>query len=109
MATSAVREELVEVYTGMATHASLHSATPGSTGAGEIVAVARQPLVWTLGAVDGQATTASVTFEVPAETDVTHIGLWSALTGGTFIDSVVCLTSFSTAGSYTMTLNYAQS
>ena len=62
---------------------SLHSANPGTTGASEIVGVARVQTTWTSG-TDGTVSGTEVLFVgVPAGT-VTHIGLWSAATSGTF-------------------------
>lgn len=91
IATDAQRENLAVAYGINATHASLHSADPGTTGSSEISggspAYARQALTWTAGTVDGQAT-ASAVFDVPAGQAVTHAGLWTAASGGTFLDNV---------------------
>lgn len=106
MATPALNEEHVLLFIGKAAYASLHSGNPGTTGATEITTVPRQPLVWTAGDVDGQASAAPVTFNVPGGVDVAYIGIWSAASGGTFLDSRPCVLSFVTPGSYTMTLNY---
>jgi hypothetical protein len=72
------------------THVSLHSAIPSDAGSNEISGgsppYARIPIAFaaaTGGTKDKDATT--VTFEVPAGTTVTHLGYWTALTGGTFM------------------------
>ena len=64
---------------------SLHTATPGTTGANEATggapAYARKATVVT--ATSGTGTSTQVTFDVPAGT-YTHFGTWSASTAGTF-------------------------
>lgn len=91
VATVAMREILAVAYGNAATHASLHSADPGTTGANEITggspAYARKALTWDAGTSDGQVTATAV-FDVPANQAVTYVGLWDAATGGTFLDSV---------------------
>lgn len=67
-------------------YVSLHTATPGTTGANEASggapAYARKALVW--GASSGGVATATeVTFDVPAGT-YTHFGVWDAVTAGNF-------------------------
>lgn len=67
-----------------ATHVSLHTADPGSTGASEITTggTTRQALTW--GTPSGGSVPASpVTFTVDSVT-VTHVGLWAA-DGVTFL------------------------
>jgi hypothetical protein len=110
IATNVQKETLAQAYAGAATHASLHTTAPGTTGAGELVAAgyARQPITWTAGASDG-IVTCTVTFTVAADTNITHVGLWTALTGGTFLDSVTSAVSFVTDGQYVVTLTFTQS
>lgn len=68
---------------------SLHTADPGATGASEVTggspAYARKAL--TPGApAAGVVTYGQVSFDAPAGT-YTHVGVWSAVTGGTFLGS----------------------
>lgn len=113
IATTQQRETLAVAYGNAATHASLHISAPGTTGAGEVTggapAYARKPLTWAAGTVDGTVT-ASAVFDVPTGTTVVAAGLWTALTGGTFLDSVT-LTSqaFSSQGTLTVFLTFSQS
>jgi hypothetical protein len=52
----------------------------------------------------------TATFDVPAGTTITHVGLWSAVTAGTFLDGfAVTSQNFATAGTYTPTITYTQS
>jgi hypothetical protein len=86
-------------------YASLHNGDPGTTGANEISggtpAYARKAI--TVGASSaGSARTlsADVTFDVPAGT-ITHVGYWSAITGGTFQGSdPVTSETFAAQGQY---------
>lgn len=90
IAVTATKESLAGSYAALATHASLHTADPGTTGTSEVTggspAYARVAITWTAGSSDGIYTTNTLTFNLPASTAVTHIGLWSASTGGSFRD-----------------------
>jgi hypothetical protein len=69
-------------------YASLHTADPGTTGADEVTggtpAYARKALTWAASS-GGSKGASLVTFDVGAGTTVTHFGLWSAVSGGTFL------------------------
>ena len=79
------RNLMLNSFRTSATHASLHSAFPTSSGTSEVTggSYARQPA--TYNAASGGATTLSgtLTFSVPAGS-VAWMGAWSALTAGTF-------------------------
>ena len=64
---------------------SLHTATPGTTGASEVTGgpYARQAVTWDP-ATGKVATATQVVFDVAAGT-YTHGGYWTAATGGTFL------------------------
>lgn len=68
------------------THASLHSAFPGNTGANEISggspAYARQPVTLAAAASGSRAQIGSADFNVPAGVTVRYVAFWDALTGG---------------------------
>ncbi len=71
--------------TTIATHLTLHSADPGTTGTSLVATTARVAASWAVDA-DGDLTLSSssaFTGAAPA-TAVTYVGLWSALTAGTF-------------------------
>jgi hypothetical protein len=106
VAVVATAESLAGSYAALATHASLHTADPGTTGTSEVTggspAYARIPLTWTAGGSDGIYTT-SATFNLPASTAVTHVGLWSALTSGSFRDKTAC--AISSGSQRTVTVN----
>lgn len=113
IATNAMKEALAIEYGSLGTHASLHSADPGTTGTNEISggspAYARKSLTWTAGSSDG-VVTASCTFDVPASTAITHAGIWSAVTSGTFYDKVaVTYNSQPSQGQLTVNFTFTES
>lgn len=69
-------------------YVSLHTADPGTTGASEVTggtpAYARKAVAWSTAANGVAAISGGVTFDVPAATSISYIGLWSTATGGTF-------------------------
>ena len=113
IATNLQKETLAVAYGNAATHASLHTGAPGTIGSNELSggspAYARKPITWAPGTSDGLIT-ASVTFDVPSGATVTYAGLWNAITGGAFLDSVQ-LTSqtFGSQGTLTVNFTYTQS
>jgi hypothetical protein len=71
---------------------SMHDADPGASGttaelSGGAPAYARKAVTWAAASAGSKALSGTVTFDVPAARGATHIGLWSALTGGTFYGS----------------------
>lgn len=94
----------VNAVTATATHASIHTADPGTTGTSEATggspAYARLALTWTSG------TSAQVTFNLPAGT-YTHFGLWNAVTAGTFVGGapLSVSTTLSGQGQIKLTVN----
>ncbi len=105
------RENLAVRYGELATHAGL-ATTAAGTGFGTEVTggtYARKPLTWAPGAVDG-VVTASATFDVPANVTIASAFLTTALTGGTFLDSVaVSYAAQTAAGQLTVNFTYTQS
>jgi hypothetical protein len=118
IATVGQRETLAVAYGGAGTFISCHSgAGPGSTGANEISggapAYARVATVWAAGPSDGVVNGSQVTINCPAApgTPITWIGLWTALSGGTFLDGYQLGTSqtFSSQGQLLVTPSFTQS
>lgn len=62
---------------------SAHSADPGKTGASEIAGVARVQTTWGAAAAE-QKVGSQVALDIPGGATVTHLGVWSAATAGTF-------------------------
>lgn len=103
---------MLTTYKGLAVYASLHTADPGTTGASEAVggSYARQAVSWP-GSVSGSPMSGgTVTFPVPAGT-YTHVGFWSASTGGTYVDGYALNASvtFAAAGSLPVAISETQS
>lgn len=109
IATAQQRENVaVNGYAAAATHVSLHTADPGTTGANEVSGggYTRAPITWVPGPTDGQVTgTASVT--TAAGVSITHVGLWSASSGGTFLDKASGVAT--STGTVAVSLTFTQS
>lgn len=87
-------------------HISLHTADPGDTGASEVTGGTYTREVTTWGTVASSAVTGSaVTSDVPAGTTITHWGLWTAVSGGSFLygGSLAAPESFGSNGTYSLT------
>ena len=86
-------------------YASLHSANPGTTGASETSAP-RKAVTFTVDA-DGDLTlNGTIAFTGGAASGaVTYVGLWSAVTGGTFRGGFALTgdATFNAAGEYNLT------
>ena len=68
---------------GAGTYISFHTADPGATGTSEI-SMTRPSTTWGA-ASNGSRVGSQVSASIPAGTTVTHWGLWSAATTGTFL------------------------
>ncbi len=89
-------------------YASLHTNDPGDTGASEVTggapAYARKAVTMGAASAGAIAATNQPVFDVPAETTVTHVGFWSAVSGGTFLGYAdVTDETFAAQGTYTLT------
>lgn len=69
------------------THMSLHSAQPDATGSSEISggSYAREAIAFDAAALGVSANSGLVTFANLPTATITHVGLWTAVSGGTFI------------------------
>lgn len=81
------RNATVDGLASVAGFASLHDGDPSTTGANEISggspAYARQAITYAAASGGQRSSSAAITFDVPAST-VTHVGLWSLVSAGTF-------------------------
>lgn len=100
---------MLDALAGVATHASLHTADPGTTGASEVTggspAYERQPVTWNTASGGNLDDSAVPTFNIPAGTTVTHFGLLTAGVGGTFLGGAAlsAAEAFVAQGTYTLT------
>ena len=78
--------KMVEFLNTGSVYMSLHTADPGTTGDNEVSGSPYNRLEVTFGtpAAGVVTNTNNPEFSVPDNTTVTHIGLWSAVTDGTF-------------------------
>lgn len=89
--------------------ASMHTASPGGTGANEVTggtpAYARQQVAWNAATGAVTAISGTETFNVPAGVTVAWLGLWSAATAGTFRGQAQLSASetFTAQGTYVLT------
>jgi hypothetical protein len=89
------------IVPGTTYYLSGHTGDPGTTGANELTGggYARQPIVFAAGASDGIiASNAAQTMPNAGSTAVTHFGIWTASTAGTYMTGGA-LTSSVTAAS----------
>lgn len=106
--TNAALDVMLNALRGVAVWGSLHTADPTSVGdfevAGGLPAYARKAVAWSVSSSGAIDTTATELFDVPAGTTVTHWGLWSAPTAGTFYGSgtLALPESFGAQGKLTM-------
>jgi len=93
------------------THASIHTADPGSTGADEVTggSYLRQPITWQASDDGVKSIVGTLTFQIPAGTTITHFGTWSAASGGTFTggSALAVQQAFVVGAPYILTLSAA--
>lgn len=104
--TDAARNTAIGAVATAAIHISLHTADPATSGANEVSggAYARKPTTWPA-AASGSITGSQVQIDVPAGVTVTHWGLWTAASAGTFHygGPLGAAESFGSAGTYALT------
>ena len=101
------KNAMLNALAALAVYGSLHATDPGNTGAGEIAggspAYARKSLTWSA-ASGGSASISNVpVFDVEAGDTVAYVGLWSAVTSGSFYGSAdVTDEVYGAQGTYTL-------
>lgn len=88
-----------------ATHLAIHTAQPNASGSNP-AASARQPITWVTAANGDMIATVDLAFTGGAASGAaTHVGFWSALTGGTFYGWLPLTgdQTFNAAGEYLVT------
>jgi hypothetical protein len=98
---------MLDALGGVAVYASLHSDDPSTTGANEISggspAYARKAITWNTASAGNLDNNANPVFDVPAGTTIKYVGLWSAVTSGTFYGSFdITDETFGAQGTYTL-------
>ena len=110
---NATKEAASVEITSLGTWISLHTASPGTTGANEATggspAYAREQTTWTAGGSDGVVAGSQVTIDLAAGT-YTHFGVWTAETGGTYTDGgTITSTVLGAQGQIKVTPTHTQS
>lgn len=106
--SNAGRAVMLDALGGVATFVSLHTSDPGTTGAAEVSggspAYARKGVSYSAAVGGLKESSTSTVHNVPGATTISHFGLWSALTGGTFYGggTLSATETFATAGTYTI-------
>jgi hypothetical protein len=90
------------------THGSLHTAAPGDTGTNEATggapAYARKSLTFSTAAAKNLDSSNTPVFDVASGVTISHVGFFSAITGGTFLAwADVTDEAFGAQGTYTLT------
>jgi hypothetical protein len=97
---------LLDGFAGGVAFVSLHTADPSTDGSSEVSggAYTREAVSWASANSGSVSSSASVVFDVPGSTTITHLGYWSASTSGTFYGARALDTNqtFATAGTYTI-------
>ena len=106
--STAGKNVALDAIAAVAGYVSLHTGDPGGTGANEVVggSYARQAGTWNAASGGNLDNSNAPSFSVPASTTVSHFGLWSAPTGGTYYGSGSLSSSESygaAGGTYTLT------
>lgn len=111
--TVAMRNILATAYGVNATYGALVTTAPSTTTGTEVTggtpAYTRIATAWSAAASSATTATAQV-FNVPASTTVVGYELFTALTGGTYLDgNTVTSQTFASQGTYSLTPTFTQS
>jgi hypothetical protein len=83
--TNTAKNAALDGIGAAAAYISFHTADPGSTGTSEVAGGTYARVQTTWGAAATAAKVGSqITANIPAATTITHWGLWTASSGGTF-------------------------
>lgn len=84
--TDATLNAAIDAVAGIGDWISAHDGDPSTTGANEVTggSYAREQTTWGV-AASGDSAGSEVTISIPGGTTVTHWGIWSAVSGGTFV------------------------
>lgn len=105
--TNAAKNPMLDALAALATHVSLHTASPGLTGANEVSggtpAYSRESITWNAASAGSLDSSNAPVFDVPAGTTITHVGFWTAASGGTFLGyGTITSETFGAQGTYTL-------
>ena len=104
--TSGALDAMLDHLDTLVTHVSAHTALPDGAGSAEVTggSYARQSVTFAAASGGNLNSSNQPVIPIPAGTTITHLGLWSALSAGTFYGSIdITDETFSSAGNYTVT------
>lgn len=104
--TNASKNVALDAIGSAASYISFHTADPGSTGTSEVAGGSYARVQTTWGAASAASKAGSqITANIPASTTITHWGLWTASTSGTFHygGALSASETFGGAGTYLFT------
>lgn len=85
LASTAAANAALDALNTLMTHVSLHTASPGTTGASENAntgSYARQACSWNSASGGTKTNSTALTFSTAGSVPVTHIGTWNSATYG---------------------------
>lgn len=105
--TTEGKNAMLDALGALNTHAGLHTAQPSTGTPNEVTggspAYARKAISYNAAAAGSMDSSNAPVFDVPAGTTVTHVGFWSASSGGTlYAWSDVTDEVFGAQGTYTL-------
>lgn len=104
--TNTSKNVALDAIGAAASYISFHTADPSTTGANEVIGgtYARVQTTWGAAASASKAGS-QITANIPASTTITHWGLWTASSGGTFHygGTLSASETFGGAGTYLFT------
>ena len=108
ISTTTEKNSLATKYGTDAAYVTLFTTAPSGGTPGTEFSGSRVAVSW--GAPSNGAITASATLNVNSGQTINGVGLYSASTGGTYVDgATVSSQAFSSNGTYTVSLTYTQS
>ena len=88
LSQNATKEALATAFADLGSWVAVFTSGGSTEASGGSPAYARKQTTWDGGAVDGVATGSQVEIDLPAGT-YTHVGIYSAASGGTLIEKTV--------------------
>jgi hypothetical protein len=104
--TTAAKNSALTAVAALGNYISLHTADPSTTGANEVTGGTYARVATTWGGSSGSADAGSqVTINVPAGVTIAFWGIWSAITGGTWVvgEALPANETYGSAGTYLLT------
>ena len=106
--TTAALNAAIDAALSGVSHIQLHTGAPGAAGTANVAAGVSRAAVTGVGSASGAADTLTATWTIPgAGGPYTHYSLWTAVTGGTFVNdgTLTPAETFAGAGTLDVTVN----